>query len=357
MSMAARRLSRRRALMLLGLGGGAAFICAGDRARVPLRLYRWEGTSLGSPARLLLYHTDRAAAVQAISHCVAEIERLERSFALYREDSEIARLNRDGTLATPSQDLLLLLSRSTRLSELSDGAFDVTVQPLWTLYARHFFASATPPAEGPPARTIDEALKLVNWRNVEIGPRALRLRHTGMGLTLNGIAQGYVTDRITEILRAQGCDRVLADLGRSEIKAAGAHADGRAWRVGLVDPRRTDKFSRLLDLHDGALCTSGGYGTPFEPSRRHHHLFDPRRGVSVNRLIAVSVFAPSATGADGLSTALYVASPERARVLIASFSAARALLTYPNGAVEELSAAAMARCGDFDSIVKPKSKV
>src|SRR5215469_5741703 len=164
--------SRRRALLLMGLGGGAAFICAGDRVRVPPRLYRWQGTSLGSPARLLIYHTDRVAAEQAINRCITEIERLERIFALNREDSEIARLNRDGRIVAPSQDLLLLLSLSARLAELSDSAFDVTVQPLWTLYARHFFAAETPPTEGPPARAIDEALKIVDWRDIEIGPHA-----------------------------------------------------------------------------------------------------------------------------------------------------------------------------------------
>jgi FAD:protein FMN transferase len=331
-------LSRRRTLLMLGLGGGAAFICAGDRSRLPLRLYRWEGTSLGSPARLLLYHTDRAAAAQMIGRCVAEIERLERSFALYREHSEIARLNRDGRLAAPSQDLLAVLSLSARLSELSDSAFDITVQPLWTLYARHFFAALMPPTGGPPARAIEAALTLVDWRDVDIAPRALRLGRPGMGLTLNGVAQGYVTDRVTDILRAHGCDRVLADLGRSEIKAIGAHVDDRAWRIGVVDPRRPDAFARMLDLRDSALCTSGGYGTTFEPSGRHHHLFDPRRGVSANRLIAASVLAPSATVADGLSTALYVASPERVRALVTNFAGVRAFLTDHNGQVEELSA-------------------
>jgi FAD:protein FMN transferase len=353
MSETVRPISRRRALLMLGMGGGAAFLCAGDRARRPLRLYRWEGTSLGSPAQLLLYHTDREAAAQAIGRCVAEIERLERTFALYREDSEIARLNREGRLAAPSQELLVLLSRSVQLSELSEGAFDITVQPLWTLYARHFFAAATPPAEGPSRRAIEDALKLVGWRDIEIGTRLVRLARPGMGVTLNGIAQGYVTDRVTEILRGQGCERVLADLGRSEIEAMGAHLDGLPWRIGIVDPRRPAAFARVLDLRDGALCTSGGYGTIFEPSGRYHHLFDPKRGVSAGRLLAVSVLAPSATVADGLSTALYVASPERARALVASFPAVRALITHPDGETEELSAAD----GDFDSIVKPKSKV
>jgi FAD:protein FMN transferase len=337
MSHVVQHLSRRRTLLMLAFGGGAAFICAGDRAQLPLGLYRWEGTSLGSPARLLLYHSDRLGAAQAIGRCVAEIERLERCFALYREDSEIARLNRDGELPAPSQDLLLLLSLSGRLAELSEGAFDVTVQPLWTLYARHFFTAATPPTDGPPARAIDDTLQLVGWRNVEISRRVLRLARRGMGLTLNGIAQGYVTDRLTEILRAHGCERVLADLGRSEIKAAGTHVDGRPWRVGIVDPHRPEAFARTLDLSDGALCTSGGYGTTFEPSGRHHHLFDPRRGVSANRLIAASVLAPSATVADGLSTALYVASPERRRPLVANFAGTRAFLTDAQGQVEEMS--------------------
>ena len=132
-----------------------------------------------------------------------------------------------------------------------------------------------------------------------------------MGVTLNGIAQGYVTDRITDILRAHGCDRTFANLGCSEIRAQGSHANGRPWRVGLADPRQPEKVGIALDLCDRSVCTSGGYGTKFEATGRFHHLFDPFTGTSAHHYLAVSVFAASAMIADALSTALYVTPPER----------------------------------------------
>ena len=302
-------LGRRRAVTVLGAFAGLPLLGSDRRASDPTALYQWQGTSLGSPSRLLLYHPSQAATERVVALCAAEIERLERIFALYRDDSEIARLNRDGLIAAPSHDLLLVLSECVRLSTLSSGAFDVTVQPLWDVYAKHFFGAQAPAAEGPEPRAVAAALALVNWKEIEFGGSQVALGRSGMGLTLNGIAQGYVTDRIIGILRDNGFDRVLSDLGRSEIATLGRHPDGRPWQVGLADPRRPEQFARVLDLLSGSVCTSGGYGTKFEASGKYHHLFNTATGASAGHYIGVSVFAPSAMVADALSTALYVTPP------------------------------------------------
>jgi len=135
-------VSRRRAMTIVGALAGVPLLGDDDRSQGAPLLHQWTGTSLGSPSQLLLYHHDRAAAARIAGECAAEIERLERIFALYRTDSEITRLNRDGWIDFPSIDLLTVLARSQNLSMLSNGAFDVTVQPLWTLYAAHFFGNA-----------------------------------------------------------------------------------------------------------------------------------------------------------------------------------------------------------------------
>ena len=329
--------TRRRAMIIMGAAAGLPFLCSGDRSLSAPLLHRWDGTSLGSPSRLLLYHHDRTAAAGIAGECAAEIERLERIFALYRPDSEIARLNRDGRLESPSLDLVTVLGRCQALSALTDGAFDVSVQPLWSLYAGHFFTMAAPPPEGPPAAAIESARRRIGWQAIDVGGRRIALGRPGMGLTLNGIAQGYVTDRITGILRARGCDRAFANMGCSEIRAVGRHADGRPWRVGLADPRQPETIAVSVDLCDRAVCTSGGYGTKFEATGRFHHLFDPATGTSAHYCIAVSVFAASAMDADGLSTALYVAPPERRAALLASFPGVDALATRPDGSVERLA--------------------
>lgn len=331
-----RRPSRRRIITLLGAAAGLPLLCAGDCATeaeaVPL--HQWSGTSLGSPSRLLLYHHDPIAVARIAGYCAAEIARVERIFALYRGDSEIARLNRDGRLDAPSFDLLTLLSHCQRLSALSDGAFDVTVQPLWNLYAAHFFAHTSPPAEGPAPQAIEQARRLVDFRSIDVAARRIALARPGMGLTLNGIAQGYVADRVTEILRDNGFDRTLADLGRSEMRAQGRRSDGHPWHIALADPRQPDRFAAEIELQDRALCTSGGYGTIFEPTGRYHHLFDPATGGSANHYIGVSVFAASAMVADALSTALYVTPPARGPTVLANFPGVSVRFTRADGTVE-----------------------
>jgi FAD:protein FMN transferase len=332
-------VSRRRALTIVGAAAGLPLLCTADRSHSAPLLHQWTGTSLGSPSQLLLYHDDSAAAARIASECAAEIERLERVFALYRAESEIARLNRDGRIDFPSIDLLTVLSHCQTLSALSDGAFDVTVQPLWTLYAAHFFGNSAPSPAGPPQQAIEHTRELVDWRAIDLRSRRIVLTQPGMGITLNGIAQGYITDRITDILRAHGCARTFANLGCSEISALGRHANGRPWRVGLADPRQPEKVGIGLELCDRSVCTSGGYGTKFETTGRFHHLFDPLTGTSAHGYLAVSVLSASTMIADALSTALYVTPPQRSAALLASFPGVSALATLPDGSVRHLPGA------------------
>jgi len=329
-------VSRRRAIAILGAAAGLPLLPSGDQPQDVTWLHRWQGTALGSPSYILLHHPDRGAAERAVARCVAEIERLEAVFNLYRRDSEIARLNRAGRLDAPSHDLPGLLSQCLRFSELSGGGFDITVQPLWNVYAAHFFGSQSRSPQGPEPGAIEQALGLVDWQGVDITSRHIALARLGMALTLNGIAQGYLTDRVAEILRGHGCERVLADMGRSEIALVGLRPDGQAWRIGLTDPLAPDKVAVTLDLADRCVSTSGGYGTKFEATGRHHHLFDPTTGRSANHYIAVSVVAASAMVADALSTSLYVAARERSGRLLAAFPDAFALVTLPDGSRREL---------------------
>jgi FAD:protein FMN transferase len=328
--------SRRRVITILGAVAGLPLLLSADEPENPMRLHRWQGTALGSPSYVIVNHPDHRAAEQAIAQCVAEIERLERLFSLYRGDSEIARLNRDGRLKAPSCDLLALLSECQRFYQLSGGAFDVTVQPLWEIYAAHFFGSQVPPTDGPKPSVIEKALALIGWQEVDVTPRCITLARQGMGLTLNGIAQGYLTDRIVDILRTNGCDRVLADMGRSEIRLVGHRRDGQAWRIGLADPLAPARVALTLDLVDRCISTSGGYGTKFEATGRYHHLFDTRTGTSAGHYIAVSVIAATTMVADALSTSLYVTPRERSDRLLSAFPEALALATWHDGSLHLL---------------------
>jgi hypothetical protein len=164
---------------------------------------------------------------------------------------------------------------------------------------------------------------LVDYRRIEVDAGRIAFARRGMAVTLNGIAQGYITDRISALLRARGFDNVLVNLG--EFRALGGHADGAPWRVAVPDPVQPWRRLRTLALADAALATSGGYGTQFDAAGRHHHLFDPRDGRSAGFYRSVSVLAPDATTADALSTGLSILEPDAARRALAAFPRAGAI--------------------------------
>ncbi|NUB08785.1 FAD:protein FMN transferase [Azospirillum sp. Vi22] len=326
--------TRRRFLGIAAVAAGLALLPGGLRAAgVPVRT--WRGVALGADSVLQLAHPDPAEADRLIALCLEEVARLERVFSLYRTDSALARLNRDGVLDAPPADLVRLLSEAAAVSRRTDGAFDPTVQPLWQLYAGHFARPGADPA-GPPEAVLRAARELVDYRKLRVEPGRVAFAGRGMAVTLNGIAQGYVTDRVSERLRAEGMTDVLVDLG--EIRALGHHPSGRPWSVGLADPLVDGRNAGTLEIADRAVATSGGYGTPFDPAGRFTHLFDPATGGCAREWLAVTVLAPDATTADALSTALSVAPEARAAVLLDRFPGTAARLTRRDGSVLALRA-------------------
>ena len=138
-----------------------------------------------------------------------------------------------------------------------------------------------------------------------------------MAATLNGIAQGYITDRVADLLRDSGFDSVLVQLGETFASAPPTGRD--AWRVGVPDPvAASGPGLATLDLVDRAVATSSGRATPFDRAGRHHHLLDPRTGLSAGRYLAVAVVARRAVAADALSTALSILPDEAAGRLLAA---------------------------------------
>ena len=286
----------------------------------------WKGVAMGASASMTLVHPNRALAREMIARCVNEIERLETVFSLYRPDSALSRLNAAGVLENPPSELVELLSFSLSLAQHSNGAFDPTVQPLMRLYFEHFSKPDASPI-GPSAQAIAEATQRVGFGDVEVAASRIHLGRRGAAITLNGVAQGFVTDRVADLLLANGFGNVLIDLG--EGRALGHRADGAVWRAGIADPAQPSRtlFDMPLGSSRGlspALATSGGYGTRFGSDPTVHHLMDPRTGRSANYSASVSVTAPRATLADGLSTTLSIVRPEHRKALLASYPSARA---------------------------------
>ncbi len=288
--------SRRRFLRIAASFAGYAALRP-DRGLTAPAQHLWRGVALGAACEIQLYHPDATAAERLIAACVAEARRLESVFSLHRPDSALSRLNRDAILEAPPADLLRLLSECHEVHNLTCGAFDPTVQPLWNLYSSHFSRADADPVGPGPAR-IAAALAHVGWKKVVFDESRVALA-PGMALTLNGIAQGYITDRVCELLRREGVGHTMVDMG--ELRALDTRLDGSAWRVGLENGKR--EIKRIVGIASQAVATSAAAGTTFDTQRQFAHLFDPHSGSARPTWFSVSVIAQTATIADALSTA------------------------------------------------------
>jgi thiamine biosynthesis lipoprotein len=302
--------TRRRFIAIAAAAGGLPLLpyAARSEAAANPQLRIWSGAALGADATMQIHHPDPAAADRLIKASLLEVERLEKELSLYRADSAISRLNRDGVIDDPPFDLSQVLAASRRYGALTGGAFDVTVQPLWDLYAAHFSRPDASP-HGPSPQAIAAAVARVGQDALDVDASRIQFTRPAMSLTLNGIGQGYVTDRIVDLLHAGGVEHAMVDMG--ETYALGAHPSGEPWLAGIADPKAPNEIVERVMLADRAIATSGGYGTMFDPAGRFNHLFEPQTGRTSWRWLSVSVEAATAAEADALSTAFSL-MPEEA---------------------------------------------
>jgi len=282
--------------------------------------------ALGTRITLTALHARRETAANALDAAVEEMMRVDEVLSIYRTQSELYRLNRDCSLHDPHPYLTDVLRTAREVAERSNGAFDITVQPLWELYAR---TAQVESLSG--SRAIAEARRHVDWRKVHVSAMRVSFDSPGMAATLNGIAQGYAADRALAVLREHGIEHALVNTG--ELGALGSNAARKPWQVGIQHPRHEDAYIALAALQDRCLSTSGDYATTFTKDYAHHHIFDPKTGDSPRELSSVSVLAPSGTDADALSTAVFVLGVKRGLDLIHDLPNTDVLLVKKDGAM------------------------
>ncbi|MDI3338012.1 FAD:protein FMN transferase [Defluviimonas aestuarii] len=302
-------LNRRRFLSISAAALGVAPIARAGEAPV----YLWSGIALGARATIRLSHPDAAAITERIA---AEIDRLEDVFSLYRTDSSLMRLNVAGRLDLPSPELLECLTLAGAVHQATGGLFDPTVQPLWSIWAKRAAAGARP-------STAELATLRARggWPDLRLSASAISLP-SGGALTLNGIAQGYIADRVAALLAAEGLTDILIDTG--EHHALGGHPDGGDWLVRLAEGGQVGLRSR-------ALATSAPLGTVFDAAGAKGHILHPATGEPAEtRWRSVSISAPSAALADALSTAACLAG-SRAEIdaFAGAFAGARCEAAVP----------------------------
>ena len=300
--------------------------CATPSREAPT-LSRFEFTrpQMGLPFRIVLYAPDTNTAKAAAEAAFARISQLNDRLSDYDADSELSRLSRtsgeDRTVPI-SADLWAMLERSQALARRTDGAFDVTVGPVVSLWRK-----ARREKQLPRPERLAEALAAVGWRKLELDPRArtATLLVPDMRLDLGAIAKGYAVDEALKVLRARGVTRALV-AGGGDMAASDAPPDKPGWRIEVAPLDVTNAPpARVVMLRNRALATSGDLFQHVEiDSVRYSHIVDPRTGMGLTDHSLVTVTAPDCTTADSLATAVSVLGPAKGLKLVEQFPQAAA---------------------------------
>lgn len=307
-------ISRRRFLTVVATSGlfGSGLAEEGNAA---LRAsVDWRGRAFGTEIRIVI----RGAGNQgrgALSAVRDTIRRLEKLFSIYDPGSSLSRLNRDGYLKMPPE-FSRLVHLVDQVVELTGGLFDPTVQPL---FADKLARQNKTPGAGHPVLNTH-----VGWHKVEFDRQSIRFGSPGMAMTLNGIAQGFATDRVSEVLSGYGYDNVLVNVG--EFRSG-----SESFSIGVENPQGDILGS--LALRNGAVATSARDGFTFEDGSSH--ILIPKGLTVPNTWSVASVVADSAALADGLSTAL-ILTPDTSltRTLIDKGSVRTVILQDRNGQIQ-----------------------
>jgi thiamine biosynthesis lipoprotein len=266
---------------------------------------------MGTIATLTVVADEADAGRAALAATLQRMTDLESVLSRHQPQSQVSLLNRHGVVSEPDADLLHVLRQALEVSRWSGGAFDVTMKPLLDLYQRHA-ATGTLPAES----EIAAARQRVGYVGLSVDAGEIALRRQGMGVTLDGIAKGYIVDAAVAVLRSSGFDNVLVEAG-GDLSATGQR-DGRPWRVGVQSPRNAGRrYAASFTLQNAAAATSGDYMQPFTADWSSHHIIDPRTGYSPPTLASVTATAPTAGEADALATALMVLGVDTGMALLA----------------------------------------
>jgi thiamine biosynthesis lipoprotein len=281
-------ISRRRFITITaGLALGSAVLPNNAKA------VSWRGIALGAQAKLVITGLPENEAHRLIGLARTEIERLENIFSIYRNDSAISTLNKNGLLQSPPFELLELLTTVDAVYKATGGKFDPTIQPLWRAYGENRGA-ITPAVLGKTKRTV-------GWQHVQFDNQAIQFAKPEMAMTLNGIAQGFVTDRIASLLKTEGLENAVINVG--EITVLGYKSGTEPWQIGIAEHGDDSNPQEFVPLINQAIATSAPYGTTFKDNTSH--IINPVTGRPISsQWQRISVIHKSAAIADGLSTAL-----------------------------------------------------
>jgi len=291
---------------------------------------------MGTWAEITVYSQDAKSANIAIESALDAMTAVDSLMSAYKQDSEISEINRQAgkNAVSVSPQTFWVVKSAIHYSELSDGAFDITISPLvrsWGFFRKQ--------GRIPPQEEIDQNRAFVNYKLIELNSEhnpltpfikgeynRIKLLKNGMALDLGGIAKGYAVDQAIEKLRDAKIENVLVNLS-GNMYAIGHPKDKEAWHIGIRHPRKKESLLGFLKLQEEAISTSGDYEKFFiHDGKKYSHIINPHTGYPVSGVASVTIIAKTAMEADALSTTVFVLGPEKGLKLIESIDGVEGII-------------------------------
>ena len=316
-------------LLGLGLASAGVIPVTAEAVKFNRKMYKVSKTRLamGTLVSLTLLHPSRDQAEEAMGRAFDEIDRLTGLMSRFDNKTAVAQLNKEGFLKDIPPEVARVVAESLRYHRLTDGSFDISVKPVVDLFKEKLDGGKE---LLPTEQEIKDALELVDAGNIELRAGTIHFKKPGMGITLDGIAKGYIVDRASDVLSANDIKNHLINAG-GDIATAGAKGDKKPWTVAIQDPRKKKNYPDVVNMRNGAIATSGNYEIFFDREKMFHHIVDPRTGLSPRLSTSVSVLSKTTMEADALATAVLVMNPAGGINFINSLPQSESLIITENG--------------------------
>lgn len=297
------------AALVLILAGGLSLYC-----REPEEFTR-NTMAMNTVIRMTIYGHDDST----LNDAFKLLDEIDGRLSMYNPSSDISLINRNAGLQeiSPSPYALEAVSDSMKLYEITKGVFNPLIGPVTKLWKINSAGGTVPSKE-----SLDHAVRLSDIRNIVISPNKIFLREKGCVIDLGGVAKGYASTKISQLMKDKGIESAIIDLG-GNVHTVGGKIDGSLWRIGIRNPLEPAGTPALVvDVKDCAVITSGNYERyKTIDGKKYSHFFDPMTGESVNSdLLSVTVISENGSLADGLATAFMITGVDKALKILHDMS-------------------------------------
>ena len=310
----------------------------GSGERQELKLFKKASLTMGTVFETTIYAPDKYVAEKTFNEVVQEINRLDYLMSNYKKESVLSELNRNASAepAACNKELAGVIEQSLRYSDITDGAFDITIGPLMKKWG--FFKKK---GRIPGKEELESVLESVSYKNIIVEEKTIKslaknpgtvktvfFKNPGTRIDLGGIGKGYAVDKAISVLKQNGISSALINFA-GNIYTFGTPPGKDSWVIGLQHPRESEGLLGTFDIKDKAVSTSGDYEKFFIiEGKRYSHIIDPRTGNPVKGIVSATIVTGNAARADALSTGVFVLGLEKGMDLIEQLSDVEGIIVY-----------------------------